>query len=102
MFLEATGVGCSGGGGDGDGAGCGSGGILGGGGGGTFSFSWDHSHHPAVILGFFGGEKKVRQEKSYEKFYRENVPEKPLRTHHDKLSNRIPGHNDHRGITTTH
>jgi hypothetical protein len=40
-------------------------------------------------LGFFGGEKKVRQEKSYEKFYRENVPEKPLRTHHDKLSSII-------------
>ena len=48
------------------------------------------SHHlPAVILGFFGGEKKVRQEKSYEKFYRENVPEKPLRTHYDKLSSII-------------
>ena len=43
----------------------------------------------AVILGYFGGEKKVRQEKSYEKFYRENVPEKPLRTHHDKLSSII-------------
>ena len=38
------------------------------------------------ILGFFGGKKKFDQEKSYETFYRENVPEKPLRTHHDKLS----------------
>ena len=45
--------------------------------------------HAPPILGFFGGEKKVRQEKSYEKFYRENVPEKPLRTHHDKLSSII-------------
>ncbi len=40
-------------------------------------------------MGFFGGEKKFRQEKSYEKFYRENVPDKPLRTHHDELSSII-------------
>jgi hypothetical protein len=33
-----------------------------------------------------GREKKFDQEKSYETFYRENVPEKPLRTHHDKPS----------------
>jgi hypothetical protein len=42
-------------------------------------------HLPAVILGFFGGKKKFDPEKSYETFYRENVPEKPLQTHHDKL-----------------
>jgi hypothetical protein len=46
-------------------------------------------HLPAVILGFFGGKKKFDPEKSYETFYRENVPEKPLQTHHDKLTSNI-------------
>jgi hypothetical protein len=40
-------------------------------------------------LGFFGGKKKFDPEKSYETFYRENVPEKPLQTHHDKLTSII-------------
>jgi hypothetical protein len=44
---------------------------------------------PAVILGFFGGKKKFDPEKSYETFYRENVSEKPLQTHHDKLTSII-------------
>ena len=43
----------------------------------------------AVILGFFGGKKKFDPEKSYETFYRGNVPEKPLQTHHDKLTSII-------------
>ena len=37
-------------------------------------------------MGFFGGKKKFDPEKSHETFYRENVPEKPLQTHHDKLT----------------
>ena len=49
----------------------------------------DTTHLPAVILGFFGGKKKFDPEKSYETFYRENVPEKPLQTHHDKLTSII-------------
>jgi hypothetical protein len=35
------------------------------------------------------GKIKFDQEKSYETFYKENVPEKPLRIHHDKLSSII-------------
>jgi hypothetical protein len=39
---------------------------------------------PGCHLGLFGGEKKFDQNNSYETVYRENVQEKPLRTHHDK------------------
>jgi hypothetical protein len=50
----------------------------------------ERGHHlPAVILGFFGRKKRFDPEKSYETFYRENVPEKPLQTHHDKLTSII-------------
>ena len=35
---------------------------------------------------FWQEKNKFDQENSYETFYRENVPEKPLRTHHDKPS----------------
>jgi hypothetical protein len=38
---------------------------------------------------FLAGKKKFDPEKSYETFYRENVPEKPLQTHHDKLTSII-------------
>jgi hypothetical protein len=38
---------------------------------------------------FLAGKKKFARKRSYEKFYRESVPEKPLRTHHDKLSSII-------------
>ncbi len=34
------------------------------------------------------GKKKFDPEKSYETFYRE-IPEKPLQTHHDKLTSII-------------
>ncbi len=51
---------------------------------------------PGAHLGLFWQEKKFDQEKSYETFYRENVPEKPLRTHHDKLSSIIPIVFEHR------
>ena len=35
------------------------------------------------------GKKKFDQNNSYETVYRENVPEKPLRIHHDILSSII-------------
>ncbi len=38
---------------------------------------------------FLAVKKKFDPEKSYETFYRENVPEKPLQTHHDKLTSII-------------
>jgi hypothetical protein len=44
---------------------------------------------PGGHLGLFWREKKFDPEKSYETFYRENVPEKPLQTHHDKLTSII-------------
>ncbi len=42
-----------------------------------------------VISGFSAGKKKFDQNNSYETVYRENVPEKPLRTHYDKPSSII-------------
>ena len=44
-------------------------------------------HHSSWA--FLAGKKKFDPEKSYETFYRENVPEKPLQTHHDKLTSII-------------
>jgi hypothetical protein len=52
----------------------------------TFLENAPHTSPPPAVLGFFGGKNK---EKSYETVYKENVPEKPLRIHHDKLSSII-------------
>ncbi len=54
----------------------------------TVTVSSEECTTTTLILGFFGGKKKFDPEKSYETFYRENVPEKPLQTHHDKLFER--------------
>jgi hypothetical protein len=44
---------------------------------------------PRRSWAFLAGKIKFDQEKSYETVYKENVPEKPLRIHHDKLSSII-------------
>mgnify|MGYP000938470909 CR=1 FL=1 len=46
-------------------------------------------HLPAVILAYFGGKKKFQTRNFYASETVEYVPEKPLRTHHDKPSSII-------------